>query len=132
MKYYLFSSLKFKKSSMALFDSSILSVLAFITDGFLNLLPYGTTSFTFLTFFLFDRFYKVFRLFSKLFRGYIRPNSCFPLLLFWHCYVYFEKMQLVRPAIKLILNYVYTKEIEFTTQTKTSMLRGNKVKKKDT
>ena len=40
-----------------------------------------------------------------------------------------EKMQLVRPAIKFILNDVYTKEVEFTTQTKISMLRGKNVKK---
>ena len=35
-------------------------------------------------------------------------------------------MQLVRPAIKLILNYVYAKEVEFTSQAKTSMLREKK------
>ena len=34
LKYYIFSSLKFGKKSMALLDSSILSVLAYITDGF--------------------------------------------------------------------------------------------------
>ena len=34
LKYYLFSSLKLEKYSMALLDSSIASVLAFITDGF--------------------------------------------------------------------------------------------------
>ena len=34
LKYYLFFSLKLKKNSMALLDSSILSVLTFITDGF--------------------------------------------------------------------------------------------------
>ena len=28
-------------------------------------------------------------------------------------------MQLVKPAIKLILNYAYAKEVESTTQTKT-------------
>ena len=41
-------------------------------------------------------------------------------------YVIEEKKQLERPAIKLILNYAYAKEVEFTTQTKTSMLRGKK------
>ena len=34
LKYYIFFSLKLKKKSMALLDSSIASVLAFITDGF--------------------------------------------------------------------------------------------------
>ena len=57
LKYYLFSLLKLKKNSMTLLDLSILSVLAFITDGFRNLEPYGTASFAFLTFTLFDRFY---------------------------------------------------------------------------
>ena len=33
-------------------------------------------------------------------------------------------MQLVKPAIKFILDDVYTKEYKFTTQTKISMLRG--------
>ena len=57
LKYYLFFFIEIKKKSMALLDSSIASVLVFITDGFWNLLPYGTASFVFLTFFLFDRFY---------------------------------------------------------------------------
>jgi len=107
LKYYLFSSLKLKNNSMAILDSSISSVLAFITDDFWNLLPYSTASFAFLTFFFFDRFYKVFRLFSKLFRGYIRPNSCFLLWLWWHCFVYFS-IQPPCSVSNLITNIVWS------------------------